>query len=57
MQKVQSQITTTKYQMNATLSFRGMASRNFLKSEFINNVLTGSIQKSIQTPYKLHTRF
>ena len=53
MQKVQSQTTAIKNQMNTTLSFRGEAPLNFLKVELINNVLTGSIQKSIQTPYTI----
>jgi len=51
MQKVQSQIKTTNYQMNTSLSFSGMAALNFLKDEFIIIVLAESIQKSIQTPY------
>ena len=51
MQKVQSQIKTTNYQMNTSLSFSGKASQNFLKDEFIIIVLAESIQKSIQTPY------
>ena len=37
-------MTAIKNQMNTALSFRREASRNFLKSEFINNVLTMSIQ-------------
>ena len=53
MQKVQSQTTAIKNQMNTALSFRGEASLNFLKVELIYKVLTGSIQKSIQTPYTI----
>ena len=47
MQKVQSQIKTTKCQMNTSLSFSGKASQNFLKEKFIIIVLA----ESIQTPY------
>ncbi len=47
MQKVQSQIKTTNYLMNTSLSFSGMAALNFLKDEFIIIVLA----ESIQTPY------
>ena len=50
MQKVQSQIKTTNYQMNTSLSFSGMAALNFLNDEFKNYIPVWTME-SIQTPY------
>ena len=54
MQKVQSQIKTTNYQMNTSLSFSGMAALNFLNDEFILLKFGRKkdiLKKSLPSPY------
>ena len=54
MQKVQSQIKTTKCQMNTSLSFSGKASQNFLNDAFILFKFgrkKDALKKSLLSPY------